>query len=54
MLLDGYKTYIVGAVAIILGIAGAVFPEAGLTADPMSMIATGLVALGLRRGMKTG
>jgi hypothetical protein len=52
MMLDGYKTYIIGIVLIVKGAAGAAFPESGVSNDPAMDIQMGLVALGLRRAIK--
>lgn len=57
--LDGYKTYVVGGVAVVIGAAAMLgWSIPGLPAIPPNegwqLILTGLAALGLRRAVTTG
>lgn len=52
MFLEGYKTYIVGGLATVIGVLEILSPGVTATgADPMNMLTIGLSAMGLRRGM---
>lgn len=53
--LAGYRTYILGAIAILNGIAGFAGIKTGVNSDPASSIQSiwaGLTAIFLRKGMK--
>ena len=50
-MIDGYKTYIIGAVLIIKGAAGIIFPDSGVSDNPAQDIEMGLLAVGFRSAM---
>lgn len=52
--LPGKKTYIIGAVSVLWGVASMLIDLGPLpmAEDPMQMIMVGLTALGLRKGME--
>lgn len=51
-LLSGYRTYIIGWVLLLKGVAGFFFPDTGISTDPAQDIELGMVALGLRAAIK--
>ena len=49
--MNGKKTYIIGWLLVLKGIAGFLLPDVWISEDPAGDISMGLVALGLRKAI---